>query len=116
MTSATRTTYAALLPLTTVSLAFSQGASPTTPSKEYIRLGGSIIAIENAAPAVSLSPTTINFGGQTVNPTAGQVRSFVGRMLSQLEDHIDAVNQYLDENYPEIAPLVEEIETAPPPE
>ncbi len=71
MTRATRYT---LILLTTVSLAFSQGANPTTPSKEYIRLGGSIIAIENAAPAVSLSPTTINFGGRrrwTAYPGAG---------------------------------------------
>jgi len=43
--------------LATVSLAFGQGLSPSRPAKEYIRLGGQIIAVENVPPAPTVSVT-----------------------------------------------------------
>ena len=53
-----------------VSLAFGQGLNPATPTKDYIRLGGQVIAIENAVPArvaqAGLSPTSLTFASQTV--------------------------------------------------
>ncbi len=59
------------MPILAIStLAFSQGSNPLTPSKDYIRLGGNLIATENAAAMVSLSPTPLNFGGQTVGTTS----------------------------------------------
>ena len=66
----TQPTNLAILFAAISTLAFSQGSNPLTPSKDYIRLGGNLIATENAAPVVSLSPTSLNFGGQTVGTTS----------------------------------------------
>ncbi len=37
-----------------------------TVSKEYIRLGGQVIAIENNSAVVTVSPSSLSFGDQTV--------------------------------------------------
>jgi hypothetical protein len=51
-------------------LLFSQGLSPSTPSKEYMRLGGRVIAIENASnPAPPAVTITAPSAGATVSGT-----------------------------------------------
>ena len=53
-----------------VLFAFGQGLNPTTPAKDYIRLGGQVIAIENAVPAntpnILLSPANLAFDTQFI--------------------------------------------------
>jgi len=74
MTPLNGSTRATALLFGVVSFTFGQGLSPTTPSKEYIRLGGQVIAIENAqpaaAPAVTLSAASLSFSSQTVGTTS----------------------------------------------
>lgn len=48
------------------------------------------------------------------NPTLQEVERFTGSMLDALEEHVTAVNEYLEQNAPEVAPLIEELEAAPP--
>jgi hypothetical protein len=47
---------------------------PSTPSKEYFRFGGQIVAIENApataVPQAQLSPASLSFGSQNVQTTS----------------------------------------------
>jgi hypothetical protein len=68
-----RFAFPSVLFLTTVSLTLGQSLKL---SKEYIRLNGQIVAIENAPPSgpnVQLSPTTLTFGSQNVgSSSAGQ--------------------------------------------
>ncbi len=74
MTPLNGLTRAAVLFLPLISLTFGQGLSPTTPTKEYIRLGGQVIAIENAQPAavpgVQFSVTSLSFASQTLGTTS----------------------------------------------
>ena len=53
-----------------VLFAFGQGLNPTTPAKDYIRLGVQVIAIENAVPAntpnILLSPANLAFDTQFI--------------------------------------------------
>jgi hypothetical protein len=64
----THSTPKTLLPLllASIPLALAQSSGPTTPSKEYIHLGGQTVVIENATPTTSFSPTTLTFGGEPV--------------------------------------------------
>jgi len=45
-----RTLYLGILAFLCSGFGISQGLSPSTPSKEYIRLNGQVVAVENAAP------------------------------------------------------------------
>jgi hypothetical protein len=77
MISPTRITRLSFVLLSTVSPTLAQGFDPSTPSKEYLRFDGQIVAIENApaaaAPAAQLSPANFSFGNQNVQTTsAGQ--------------------------------------------
>ena len=77
MTLLTRTTSLSFVLLSTLSLTLAQGFDPFTPSKEYLRFGGQIVAIENApaapAPVAQLSATTLVFGSQALGtPSANQ--------------------------------------------
>ncbi len=54
--------------LTTGSHLLSQGLGANNPSKEYVRLGGQVIAIENATlPQASLSASSLTFAAQALN-------------------------------------------------
>jgi len=76
MIPSSRTYRPAFLFLTTTVLTLGQSLNPSMPSKEYIRLNGQIIAIENAPPSGpngQLSPTTLTFASQNVgSSSAGQ--------------------------------------------
>jgi hypothetical protein len=60
ITSVTRTLRLSLFLLTASSLAFSQGLAPSTPSKDYIRFGGRVVAIESPAPVLDFSPAIVS--------------------------------------------------------
>ena len=68
MTLDARTTQLPLLFLALSPLALAQSLSPSAPSKEYIRQGGQIIAIENAVPPPTVS-VTAPAAGATVYAT-----------------------------------------------
>ena len=69
MTPLNGSTRAAALLLSVISLTF--GQSTVTLSKEYIHLGGQVIAIENAVPAVPrVSPSSLSFASQTVGSSS----------------------------------------------
>jgi hypothetical protein len=51
--NASTATRAAALFLGVISLMPAQGLNALTPSKEYIRMGGQVIAIENAPPGAT---------------------------------------------------------------
>lgn len=54
--------------LTTGSHMLSQGLGPNSPSKEYVRLGGQVVAIENASlPEATLSAMSLKFASQALN-------------------------------------------------
>jgi len=84
MTPSTRTSRLSLVLLRTGSLTLAQGLDPSTPSKEYLRLGGQIVAIENAptvpAAIAQLSAATLTFGNQNV-PTTSTSQSVTARFV-----------------------------------
>ncbi|MGH9583232.1 MAG: malectin domain-containing carbohydrate-binding protein [Bryobacteraceae bacterium] len=61
---------ASLSILLTVAIASAQSLSPSTPAKEYIRMNGRVVAVENAAPH------TVN-GGIAINAGGGAAGSFI---------------------------------------
>jgi hypothetical protein len=65
----TRTTHLSFLLLTTYSLALAQTFDPTKPTKDYIRLNGQVVAIENGVaslPIVLFSDSIITFAKRSI--------------------------------------------------
>ncbi|MGA2133039.1 MAG: hypothetical protein ABSH50_12155 [Bryobacteraceae bacterium] len=49
------------------------------------------------------------------NPTVQQVQGILKKMLNQLEEHMSAVEQFLEEGYEEMEPVTQEVESEIPP-
>jgi hypothetical protein len=57
--------------------ALSQGLSPSTPAKEFIRLEGRVIAIENASPSAASGNLLISSNPFVVTDGTGQATGYV---------------------------------------
>ena len=81
-----------LLVLLGANASFGQGLTPATPAKEYVRLNGSVVAIENAPPAAPTISILSPSAGTVVAGTSVGVTVSAGSTVTSVQLQIDGAN------------------------
>jgi hypothetical protein len=71
---------------------FGQGLTPATPAKKYIRLNGSVVAIENAPPAAPVISISSPAAGATVAGSSVAVGVSFARAITSVQLKVDGAN------------------------